>query len=145
MMINSAAPNGERSLRYMKQTTQAVVLAVPVFWVLRFAICITVWVKLILFEGKKRRRQDKRRLWSHCIRATPVRAINRARICSVSCWDIPSYQSRWHPQQCISLSASPTPTTHDCSYCSCFPPPALILGEAPPHTPCSCSTPLARL
>lgn len=51
------APNGEGSLRYTKQNAQAVVLAAPGFWVLRFTICIAIHIKLVLSGEKKKRRQ----------------------------------------------------------------------------------------
>lgn len=103
------------------------------------------WRKTDTVLGKKKKKRDKRVLSLCCIRLTPTWIINRVKMCSDSCGDTQSYQNQWQWQQHISLYVSPMPTTHDFSYCFCFLLQALILSEAPPHIPCSCNNPVARL
>lgn len=69
----SAALNGEGSPRCMKRDTQAVVLAIPGFWVLRFTTCIAIWAKLILSGGKKHKEdKTKEDFSSRCLSDTHV-------------------------------------------------------------------------
>lgn len=137
-----AAPNGKGSLRYTKQNAQPEVLAAPDVWVFRLIICIAIHIKLVLSGEKKKRRQKWTLITLH---QSDTGVGHQQGQIMFSLLLRHAELSWWHSQQCVSLYASPAPTTHDCSLCSGFPAWALILREAQRRIPCCCNNPVAGL